>query len=162
MKISIAFQTDKTAAEYIALAQLIDRYDFDVVSVYCDAPFHPSYAPLLLMARHIRRARLGPAAIAPTRVHPLDIAAQTALLSEIAHGGVYIGLARGAWLSDHGIPDSSIQTIREAAAVIRYLLSHGTGGYEGQIFRLAPHVLPPDPTPSEPIRLLIGSCGREW
>ncbi len=161
MKISIALQTDKTAAEYIALAQLIDRYDFDVVSVYCDAPFHPSYAPLLLMAPHLTRARLGPAAIAPTRIHPIDIAAQSALLSEIAQGGVYIGLARGAWLSDHGIPDSSIQTIREAAAVIRYLLSHGTGGYEGQIFRLAPHVRPPYPTPSEPLPLLIGSWGRK-
>ncbi|MBN8636900.1 MAG: LLM class flavin-dependent oxidoreductase [Anaerolineae bacterium] len=161
MKISIALQTDKTAAEYIALAQLINPYDFDVVSVYCDAPFHPSYGPLLLMAPHITRARLGPAAVPPTRIHPIDIAAQTALLADVAQGGVYIGLARGAWLADHGITDSSIQTIREAAAVIRYLLAGGSDGYEGQIFRLAPHVRPPYPTPLEPIPLLIGSWGRK-
>lgn len=161
MKISIALQTDKTAAEYIALAQLINQYDFDVVSVYCDAPFHPSYGPLLLMAPHLTRARLGPAAVPPTRIHPIDIAAQSALLADVAQGGVYIGLARGAWLADHGITDSSILTIREAAAVIRYMLSGGTGGYEGQVFRLAPHVRPPYPTPSEPIPLLIGSWGRK-
>ena len=50
-EISIAFQTDKTPEQYIALAKLVDQYDFDAVSVYCDAPFHPSYGPLLLMGR---------------------------------------------------------------------------------------------------------------
>src|SRR5215212_1168498 len=106
-QISVALQTDKTPADYIALAQLIDRYDFDVVSVYCDAPFHPSYAALLLMAPHLHNARLGAAAIPPARMHPIDIASQTALLSQMAAGGVYIGMARGAWLADHGITESS-------------------------------------------------------
>ena len=64
-ELSIAFQTDKTPAQYIALAKLVDQYDFDAVSVYCDAPFHPSYGPLLLMAPHIQKARLGPAAVSP-------------------------------------------------------------------------------------------------
>ena len=62
-QISIAFQTDKTPAQYIALARQVDQYAFDGVSVYCDAPFQPSYGPLLLMAPHLRHARLGPAAI---------------------------------------------------------------------------------------------------
>ncbi len=57
--ISIAFQTDKTAAEYIALARLVNTYAFDTVTVYCDAPYHPPYAPLMLMAPHIERARVG-------------------------------------------------------------------------------------------------------
>lgn len=163
MKISIALQTDKSAAEYIALAQLIDHYDFDTVTVYCDAPFHPSFAPLLLMAPHIKRARLGAAAIPPSRIHPIDIAAQTALLSQVAQGqgGVYIGLARGAWLADHGIPESSIQHIREAVEVIKYLLLGATGGYQGEIYRLAPHVRAPYPLPTSPIPILIGSWGRK-
>jgi len=158
--ISIALQTDKSPADYIALAQLIDRYDFDAVTVYCDAPFHPSYAPLLLMAPHLSRARLGPAAIPPSRVHPIDIAAQTALLSQLAAGGVYIGLARGAWLTDHGIPETSIQALHEAVEVVQYLLSGASGGYQGQVYRLAPHVRAPYPLPSAPIPILIGSWGR--
>jgi 5,10-methylenetetrahydromethanopterin reductase len=141
---------------------LIDRYEFDVVSVYCDAPYHPSYAALMLMAPHIHRARIGAAAIPPSRMHPIDIAAQTALLAQMAQGGVYIGLARGAWLADHGITEAKkpIQAIREAAAVIRYLLEGRTGGYEGEIYRLAPHVRAPYALPNEPIPLMIGTWGR--
>jgi 5,10-methylenetetrahydromethanopterin reductase len=162
-RLSIAFQTDKIPAEYIALAQLVDQYAFDVVSVYCDAPFHPAYGPLLLMAPHIRRARIGPAAISPARITPIDIAAETALLAGIAAGGVYIGLARGAWLADHGIrePDQPVQAIREAAAIIQLLLSGESGGYEGDVFRLAPHVRAPYPLPDAPVPLLIGTWGRK-
>ncbi|PJF24414.1 MAG: hypothetical protein CUN53_17960, partial [Phototrophicales bacterium] len=58
-EVSIAFQTDKTPARYVALAQQVDGYDFDRVSAYCDAPFHPSFTPLALMAPHLSRARLG-------------------------------------------------------------------------------------------------------
>lgn len=161
-ELSIAFQTDKKAAEYIALAQLVDGYNFDVVSVYCDAPFHPSYGPLLLMAPHIRRARLGPAAVAPARMAPIDIAAQTALLADVAGGGVYIGLARGAWLADHGIEEAGqpLQAIREAVEIIRLLLSGRGGGYAGEVFRLAPHVRAPYPLPEGPVPLLIGTWGR--
>lgn len=160
-QVSIALQTDKHASEYVALARQIDQYDFDAVTVYCDAPFHPSYGPLLLMAPHIRRARLGPAAIPPTRIHPIDIAGQTALLAQVAAGGVYIGIARGAWLADHGIPETSIQAVREAIDVVRYLLTGRTGGYAGQIFPLAPHVRAPYPLPDGPIPILIGSWGRK-
>jgi 5,10-methylenetetrahydromethanopterin reductase len=162
-RISIALQTDKTPAQYVALAHLIDRYDFDVVSVYCDAPFHPSYAALLLMAPHLQRARIGAAAVPPARVHPIDIAAQTAMLAQIARGSVYIGLARGAWLSDHGIrePDKPIRAIREAVDVIRYLLEGKTGGYTGEIYAIAPHVRAPYPLPDQPIPLLIGSWGKQ-
>jgi len=161
--VSIAFQTDKRASEYIALARLVDQYDFDVVSVYCDAPYHPSYAPLLLMAPHIRRARLGPAAVSPFRIHPIDIAAQTALLADLAAGGVYLGLARGAWLTDHGIDeaDKPITAMREAITIIRNLLSGRSAGFEGVVYRIAPHVRAPYPLPDYPIPLMIGTWGAK-
>src|SRR5690606_25761559 len=148
-ELSIALQTDKRASDYVALARLIDRYDFDAVTVYCDAPFQPSYGPLLLMASHLSRARLGPAAIAPARMHPIDIAAQAALLDTLAPGRTYVGLARGAWLEDYGIDEAArpLQAIREAAEVIRYLLEGASGGYAGQVYRLAEHVRAPYPLP---------------
>ena len=162
-KVSIAFQTDKTAAEYIALARLVDGYNFDVVSVYCDAPYHPSYGPLLLMAPHIRGARLGPAAVSPFRMHPIDIAANTALLSGTAAGGVYVGLARGAWLAQHGIrePDRPITAIREAVEIVRQLLSGEPVGYAGEVYSIAPHVKAPYPLPEEDIPIMIGTWGRK-
>lgn len=162
-EISIAFQTDKTAAQYIALAKLVNTYDFDVVSVYCDAPFHPPYPALMLMAPHITRARIGVAANPPSRVHPIDIAAQTALLSEIAQGGVYAGVARGAWLEDHGIHEAqpAVQAMREAVEVIRYMLEGKTDGYNGQVYRLAEHVRAPYPLPPQRVPILIGSWGKK-
>lgn len=162
-EISIAFQTDKYASEYIALAKLVNTYDFDKVSVYCDAPFHPSFGPLLLMAPHLERACIGPAAVSPARIAPIDIAAETALLCSLAQAGAYIGLARGAWLHDHGIAESRhpIQAIRETIEIMRYLFSGASGGYQGQIFQLAPHVRAPYPLPESPVPVLIGSWGRK-
>lgn len=162
-EISIAFQTDKTPAQYVALAQLVDRYDFDAVSVYCDAPFHPSYGPLLLMAPHIRRARLGPAAVSPSRMQPVDIAADTALLASLAPGGAYLGIARGAWLEDHGVTEVNrpIQAIRETIEIVRQILSGASGGYAGEIYRIAPHVRAPYPLPTAPVPVMIGSWGKK-
>jgi 5,10-methylenetetrahydromethanopterin reductase len=161
-EISIAFQTDKTAAQYVALAKLVNNYDFDAVSVYCDAPYHPPYAPLMLMAPHIERARVGVAAVPPSRIHPIDIAAQTALLAEIARGGVYVGLARGAWLSDHAITKHrpALQAIREAVDIIRYMLSGQTGGYQGEVYQLTSHVRAPYPVPDRPVPILVGTWGQ--
>lgn len=161
-EISIAFQTDKRAAAYVELAQFVDQYDFDAVSVYCDAPYHPSYGPLLLMAPHIRRARLGPAAVQPSRIHPIDIASQTALLADAALGGAYVGIARGAWLGDHGIRelDKPLQAICETVEIVRYLLRGESGGYNGQVFQIAPHVMATYPLPDRPIPVMIGTWGR--
>lgn len=105
--VSIAFQTNKRAQAYIDLAKHVDQYAFDAVSVYCDAPYHTSYGPLLLMAPHITRARLGCAAISPARMAPIDIAADAALLADYAQAGTYLGIARGAWLDDYGISEPS-------------------------------------------------------
>lgn len=162
-EISIAFQTDKRASEYVELAQFVNQFDFDAVTVYCDAPFHPSYGPLMLMAPHITRARIGPAAIAPSRIHPIDIASQTALLADIAPGGVYIGIARGAWLEDHGIQETkpAVTAIREAVEVVRYLLSGRSDGYQGKVYNIAEHVSAPYPIPDRVPPILIGTWGRK-
>lgn len=162
-EISIAFQTDKTPSTYIALAKLVNQYGFDVVSVYCDAPFHPSYGPLMLMAPHIQRARIGTAAVSPSRIHPIDIAANTALLAQIANAGVYIGLSRGAWLDDYGIKElvPPLAAMREAIAVVRYMLQADTGGYPGRIFSLAEHVQSPYPLPDQMPPIMIGTWGAK-
>ena len=162
-ELSIAFQTDKRARDYINLAKLVNQYAFDAVSVYCDAPYHPSYGPLMLMAPHIERARLGPAGIPPSRIHPLDIAAQTALLADLAAGGVYIGLVRGGWLADHGITELNppIAALRESIDIIRKLLAGESAGYSGRVYQIAEHVRAPWPLPSDKIPLQIGTWGRQ-
>jgi 5,10-methylenetetrahydromethanopterin reductase len=161
-QVSIAFQTDKTAACYRALAKQVDHYAFDAVSVYCDAPYHPSFGPLMLMAPHLHKARIGPAAVSPFRIHPIDIAAETALLADLAKGKIYLGLARGAWLADHGIhePGRPIQAIKEAIEIVRLLLRGQAGGYNGQVFKIASHVRAPYPLPEAEIPIMIGTWGQ--
>ena len=141
----------------------MNQYAFDAVTVYCDAPFQPSYGPLLLMAPHIERARLGPAGVPPSRMHPIDIAAQTALLADLAAGGVYIGLVRGGWLADHGINELTppITAMREAVEIIRALLAGESAGYKGRVYRVAEHVRAPWPLPAQPIPLQIGTWGAK-
>ena len=162
-ELSIAFQTDKRAKDYIDLAKLVNIYDFDVVTVYCDAPYHPSYPPLMLMAQQITRARIGTAAVQPSRMHPIDIAAQAALLDDLARGGTYIGIARGAWLADHGVTEiqPSIQAIRETVEIIKYMLSGKSGGYQGEVYQIADHVHAPYPLPERDIPILIGTWGKK-
>jgi 5,10-methylenetetrahydromethanopterin reductase len=163
MQISVAFQTDKRASEYVRLAKLVNEYDFDAVTVYCDLPFHPSFMPLALMAPHITRARVGVSAVPPSRIPPLDIAADGALLEDLAPGRAYIGISRGAWLEQHGITEHKppVTAIREAMEVIRYLWAGRTDGYFGQVYRLAPHVRAPYPLPERPIPILIGTWGEK-
>ncbi len=162
-ELSIAFQTDKRAQTYIALAKLVDQFAFDAITVYCDAPYHPSFGPLLLMAPHIRRARLGPAGIAPSRMHPLDIAAGTALLSDLASAPVYLGLVRGGWLAEHGIPEQKppIRAMREAIGIIQKLLKGESAGCDGPVYQIAEHVRAPYPLPDARIPLQIGTWGAK-
>src|SRR5215216_2805863 len=103
LALSIAFQADKTPAEYAALGELVDSFDFDVVSVYNDLLYQPALGPLLHLARSVHRAKLGPAALNPYTVHPLEIAGQVAVLDLATNGRAYLGLARGAWLDALGI-----------------------------------------------------------
>src|SRR5712664_4235657 len=102
-EISIAFQTDKTPSQYRELAQLVNRYDFDAVSVYGDMPNQPSFGPLMLMAPYLDRARIGPACVAPSRLPPVDMAGDIALLDHLTAGRAYLGISRGAWLERHGV-----------------------------------------------------------
>jgi 5,10-methylenetetrahydromethanopterin reductase len=123
MRFGIAIQGNKAPEEYVAQAQLIDRYTFDVVSVYNDLFFQPAIGPLLVMAPHIHRAWLGPAALNPYTLHPVEIAGQIAFLDQLSHGRAYLGLARGSWLDQVGIVQRRpLRTLREAIRSISELL----------------------------------------
>ncbi len=160
---AIAFQTDKTPAEYRALAELVDRYAFDVVSVYGDAPFQPSFDALLLMAQHLRRARIGPACVAPSRLSPIDMAGSVALLDHLTDGRAYLGIARGAWLARHGIRELTppIVAIRECVEVVNRLLSGIYDAYAGQVFQLEAGVCLPYSVRRTRVPILIGTWGRK-
>lgn len=159
-ELAIALQTNKTPAQYEALAQLIDGYAFDVVSVYNDLMFQPALGPLLMLARHLKRARLGPAVLNPYTVHPLEIAGQAALLDLATEGRAYLGLGRGAWLDAVGVETRRpVDTLREAALLMKHLLARRSDAFEGTVFQLqAGATLQYEPLRAD-IPIMIGTWG---
>ena len=162
MKFSIAFQSNKTPQEYEALATLVDHYAFDVVSVYNDLLFQPALGPLILMARKLRQAQVGFAALNPYTTHPVEIAGQIAMLDLVSEGRAYLGLVRGAWLDQIGVQSARpMQTLRESAEVVQYLLAGKTGGYAGQIYQLADGVKLNYTPYRTHVPLMIGTWGKQ-
>jgi 5,10-methylenetetrahydromethanopterin reductase len=137
-EVSIAFQTNKPLSAYGPLAATAERHGFDGVSVFNDMLYQPAWLPLLEIARATDRVRIGPAAVNPFTCHPLNIAANIALIDEASGGRAYLGFARGAWLDFAGIePKRPVTALREAMACVRHLLRRSVEPLEGEVFSLA-------------------------
>lgn len=138
MQLTLAFQTDKPLSIYGPLAQTVEAYGFDGVTVYNDLLYQPAWLPLLEMARATRRVRVGVAAVNPFTCHPINIAGHIALIDEIAQGRAFLGLARGSWLDFVGLePRRSVTALREAFTCVRHLLRQSKEPLAGEIFPLA-------------------------
>lgn len=138
MSVSIAFQTDKPLSAYGPLAAAAEGYGFAGVSVFNDMLYQPAWLPLLEIARATSRVRIGPAAVNPFTCHPINIAANIALIDEASQGRAYLGVARGAWLDFVGLePQQSVTALREALLAVRHLLSRSTAPLPGEIFPLS-------------------------
>jgi 5,10-methylenetetrahydromethanopterin reductase len=139
VEVGLGLQSDKTRDEYLALARHAEAGGFDVVSVYHDLLYQPAIAPLLLMARETERVRLGPAALNPYTLHPVEIAGQIAALDAVSDGRAYLGLVQGSWLDRLGIePHRPLTTLRETVEIVRRLLAGDRSGFAGEAFSLAP------------------------
>jgi 5,10-methylenetetrahydromethanopterin reductase len=161
-QITIAFQTDKPITAYGPLAAAVEAYGFDGVSVYNDMLYQPAWLPLLEMARHTQRVRLGPAAVNPFTCHPINIASNIALIDEMAQGRAYLGLARGGWLDFVGLePQRPVTALREAFECVGHLLHQSKEPYPGQIFPLAGGDSLRWPIQRSEIPMLLGTWGSQ-
>jgi 5,10-methylenetetrahydromethanopterin reductase len=159
-RVSIALQGNKSHREYAALARLVEDLGFDMLSVYADLGFQPAIGPLIAAAEATSRIALGPAALNPYLLHPVEIANQIAYLDRLSGGRAYLGLVRGAWLNQLGIDDRQpIRRLREAVALIQHLLSGSESPFEGTIFRAPAGKLFTFPIERPAIPLMIGSWG---
>ncbi|HEY2073053.1 MAG TPA: LLM class flavin-dependent oxidoreductase [Gaiellaceae bacterium] len=131
-------QSDKTTEEYERIARRAEEAGFDVISVFHDLFFQPAIFPLLTVARVTERVRLGPAALNPQTLHPVEIAGQAASLDLASGGRAYCGLVVGSWLDQLGLDEQRPLTrLREAVDVVRRLLSGDRSGFSGDVFTLA-------------------------
>jgi 5,10-methylenetetrahydromethanopterin reductase len=138
-ELGLGLQSDKSADEYVALARRAEAAGFDVISVFHDLLYQPAIYPLLLIARATERVRLGPAALNPATLHPVELAGQTAALDLASEGRAYLGIAAGAWLDRLGLDERRpVQRMREAVEIVRRLQAGDRGGFAGEQFTLAP------------------------
>lgn len=82
--------------------------------------------------------RIGPAALNPQTLHPVEIAGQIAALDLASEGRAYCGLVTGSWLDQLGIDERRPLTrLREAVAIVQQLLAGDRSGFAGDRFMLA-------------------------
>ena len=137
---------------------MAEQYGFDVLTVFADLMYQPPILPLLIAAQNTRKIRLGPSCLNPFTLHPVEIAGQMAALDLASNGRAYLGLARGAWLDAAGIRQARPgRALREAADIVRLLLARDAGGYQGEIFSLAPGTTLQYEVARPRIPLLIGT-----
>ena len=160
MQVSLGLQSDKRPDEYRLLARRAEDAGFDVLSVYHDLLFQPAIAPLLLMALETERVRLGPAALNPQTLHPVEIAGQIAALDLVSGGRAYLGLVHGAWLDRLGLREPRpLTALRETVEIVRRLLAGDRSGFAGERFTLEPGAgLEYQPLRSS-VPLLVGTWG---
>ena len=82
-EVGLGLQGDRPPEEYARLGRLAEEGGFDVVSVFNDLWYRPAIVPLLLLAQATQRVRLGPAALNPFTLHPVEIAGQIASLDAV-------------------------------------------------------------------------------
>ena len=139
LEVGLGLQGDKAPADYATLARMAEQYGFDVLTVFSDLMYQPAIVPLMVAALNTTRIRLGPACLNPFTLHPVEIAGQIAALDLVSQGRAYLGLARGAWLEKIRIEQAQpVRALREAAEIVRRLLAGDPGGYQGEVFSLAP------------------------
>lgn len=139
IEVGVGLQSDEPPGTYSRLARRVEEAGFDVVSVFHDLLFPPAIAPLLEIAAATHRIRVGPAALNPYTLHPVEIAGQIAALDQASQGRAFLGLAQGAWLDELGIEQRRPLTVlREAVEIVRRLLAGDRSGFEGECFRLSP------------------------
>ncbi|HEX8497798.1 MAG TPA: LLM class flavin-dependent oxidoreductase [Actinomycetales bacterium] len=161
-EVGLGLQSDKTAADYASLAVQAESLGFDVVSVFSDLLYQPPLFALLEMARVTSRVRLGAACWNPYTLHPYEIAGQLAVLDRASSGRAYLGLARGSWLGQIGVPQPRpVAHLREALAMIDALVAGSDEAVEGELFPLAAGTRLRYPLPAVRPPVLVGTWGAQ-
>lgn len=159
-RFAVSFQSDKSIAEYRELAAIVDRYDFEAVSVYQDLFFQPPWPALLQFAELTSTPLVGPAVVNPYLSHPVLVAGQLAVLDELSRGRAFLGVGRGAFFDaiDVAQPEPLV-AIREMVELVQRFLVGDKTPYDGEMFRASADAYLRFPIPNRRLPVLIGGWG---
>jgi 5,10-methylenetetrahydromethanopterin reductase len=86
--------------------------------------------------------------------------AEIASLAQGRPGGVFLGLAAGAWLDELGLPRAGVSRMREALGVCRYLLDGRDDGFAAQHYTMRAGWRPSYALPPVRVPLMLGAWGE--
>lgn len=160
-EISLSFRSEPNEDHIRAVAQAAGRYNFDVFSVYEDLGDQSPMYPLMTLAKGSPRARVGPACIVVPKYKTMEpIVGEISRLDGVNPGKTYLGLTAGSWLESLGLRSATLEQLREAAEVSRYLLEKKEDGFDGRHYQVKPGFRVNYPTPESRIPILIGAWGE--
>lgn len=160
-EISISFRSEPNEKVLQETAETVGEYGFDVISVYEDLGDQSPMYPLFTLAKHSKGARVGPACAVVPKYRTMEpIIGDIARLDSISPGKAYLGLASGAWMERLGIKPATVNQLREAASVSRYLLEKRDDGFRGKYYNVQPGFKVNYQTPEAKVPLLIGAWGE--
>jgi len=159
-RLAISFQSDKSVSRYRALADAVDPYPFETVSIYQDLLFQPPWPALLQFAERTTTPRLGPAVVNPYLTHPVLIAGHLATLDEASGGRAYLGVGKGAFFEAIGVAQPRpLKAIRECISMVQRLLKGDREPFDGEIFQATSQAYLRCPIPGRALPVLIGGWG---
>lgn len=159
-RFGISFQSDKSIAEYRELATIVDRYDFETVSVYQDLFFQPPWPALLQFAERLSGPLVGAAVANPYLSHPVLVAGHLALLDELSRGRAYLGVGRGAFFDALSVRQPQpLVAIREMVEMVQRFVRGDREPYDGRVFRASRDAYLRFPIPNRALPVLLGGWG---
>lgn len=160
-EISLGFRSEPSENNLRSVAQAAGRYNFDVLSVYEDLGDQSPMYPLMTLSKESPRARVGPACIVVPKYKTMEpVVGDIARLNSISNGRAYLGLAAGSWLESVGLKSATVDQVREAAEVSRYLLEKRENGFNGKHYQIKPGFKVNYPTSELTVPILIGAWGE--
>ena len=157
----LSFRAESDPERLALLANAARPFDFDTLSVYDDLGDPPPFRTLAALAAACPTVRVGPACIAVPRYASLEsVVAEVASLAQGRPGGVFLGLAPGAWLTDLGLKAAPVAQMREALSVCRYLLDARDDGFEGKHYTVQAGWRPNYTLPAARVPLMLGAWGE--
>jgi 5,10-methylenetetrahydromethanopterin reductase len=161
-EIGLSFRAEIDPARMQRLAATANRYDFATLGVWDDLGDPPPWPLLAALAQVPGNARVGPSCLALPKYPALDgVAGELTRLDRLRPGRVFAGLAGGAWLEQVGLERARAEHMREAVAVLRYLLANRVEGFAGVHYRVTAGFKLHYSTPAEPVPIMIGAWGSQ-
>lgn len=143
LKFGLRLSPDRSATEYVDIAEKAERLGIEYVWVEDEIPSNPFRDPFILLAAvasKTARVKLGTGVTNPYSRHPALVAFGIMTLNELSGGRAFLGLGAGGSMAlaplEIKMWDRPILAVSEAVQVYRLLFAGETVSFQGEMIRM--------------------------